>query len=295
MKENDVAYFGTLLNINAEDVGKAVEDGSLSEKFTALNLIGPDQVETLKGNLTTDVKSTYLSELVEKAKKGDLDKELYDPIHGAVHEMIEKDVSKTYGVERGNLKDMISKISKNGQSNDNGELQQKITDLQGINENLVKEKNEAITTVKADYESKVLLRDKVDTVTQIPFDLSDVEEAELNTTLASRKRVLTSVFDASRNLAYSDGKTVVKDKDGNILKNPNTLEPLSVLDVMISLANEVGMKLKSPETGGQGGSSSGGNGSAKFKDVKEFNAYCVEHKINPNIEGVAIWAARKPQ
>jgi len=295
MKETDVAYFGTLLNIEAGDVEKAVEDGSLSEKVKALNLMGSEQVETLKGNLTKDVKTTYFGELVEQAKKGELDKELYDPIHGAVHEMIEKDLVKTYEVEKGTLKEMIAKISTNGQSNDNKQLQQKITDLQTVNENLVKEKDDAVSEAKTEFTGKILLRDKTDQLNALPFDFSDVEEGKLEEATTTRKGLIRDVFDARFTVAFSDDKLVVKDKDGNIRKNEATLEPLPVLDVMTSLASELGLKMKSPETGGQGGSSSGGNGKVPFKNEAEFNQYCIDNKINPNIEGVAIWKERKPQ
>jgi len=295
MKETDVAYFGTLLNIETGDVEKAVEDGSLSEKVKALNLMGSEQVETLKGNLTKDVKTTYFGELVEQAKKGELDKELYDPIHGAVHEMIEKDLVKTYEVEKGTLKEMIAKISTNGQSNDNEQLQQKITDLQTVNENLVKEKDDAVSEAKTEFTGKILLRDKTDQLNALPFDFSDVEEGKLEEATTTRKGLIRDVFDARFTVAFSDDKLVVKDKDGNIRKNEATLEPLPVLDVMTSLASELGLKMKSPETGGQGGSSSGGNGKAPFKNEAEFNQYCIDNKINPNIEGVAIWKERKPQ
>jgi len=295
MKENDVAFIGTLLGLDTEAVNGAIEDGTVGEKITALNLMKGDQVETLKTNLSKDVKETYFSELVEQAKKGELDPELYKPIHGAVYEMIEKDLVKTYDVEKGALKDMIAKISNNGQSNDNEQLTQKITDLQTVNENLVKEKDEAVSEAKAEFTGKLLSRDKTDQLNALPFDFSDVEEADLEKTTATRKGLIKDVFDARYTVAFSDDKLVVKDKDGAIRKNEATLEPLPVLNVMTSLASELGLKMKSPETGGQGGSSSGGNGSVRFKNTAEFEQYCIDNKINPNIEGVKIWEERKPQ
>ena len=101
MKENDVEFIGTLLKLEPDAVKSAVEEGTLGEKIKALNLMGGDQVEALKENLAKDVKATYFSELVEKAKKGELDQELYKPIHGAVLEKAEKDLAKTYNVEGG--------------------------------------------------------------------------------------------------------------------------------------------------------------------------------------------------
>lgn len=296
MKENDVTYFGGLLGLEAKDVEALIENGGFGEKITALNMMLPDQVATLKENLAKDTKVSYLGELVEQAKKGELDPDLYKPIHGAVLEMTEKELAKTYDVERGNLKEMIAKISKNGQSNDNEQLLQKITDLQGVNENLVKEKDEAVTAAKTEYEGKVLLRDKTDQLNALPFDFSDVEDENLESTKQSRKQILSDVFDARFSLAFSEDKLVVKDKNGNISKDPVTLEPLAASNVMTGLANELGLKMKSPEPGGQGGKSSGGNGNAAFKNADEYGAYCESKGISPHSsEGIAIWTERKPQ
>jgi len=296
MKENDVAFFGELLGLDTEAVNGAIEDGSVGEKIKALNLMGADKVETLKENLAKDVKTTYFGELVEKAKQGELDPDLYGPIKGAVHEMIEKDLAKTYEVEKGTLKEMIAKISNNGQSNDNAQLTQKISDLQGINETLVKEKEDAVTAAKADYEGRLLSRDKVETVNSIPFDFSDVDEGELEKATTSRKQILTDVFDARYALSYSEGNTVVKDSKGEIMKDRVTLAPLPASDVMKSIATELGLKLKSPETGGQGGSSSGQNANSPFPDKEAYDKHCRDKKIQPtSAEGLKLWAERRPK
>lgn len=279
MKENDVAFLGALLNIEPQAVEEVVEGGLLSEKIKALNLMTGEQVNTLKENLTKSVKSSYFDELVEKAKKGEIEADLYKPIHGAVHEMIEKDLSKSYGIEKSTLKDMIAKISKNGQSNNNGQLEQTVKDLQAINERLVKEKDEAVTAARTEYEGKVILRDKNDQLNALPLDFSDVEEAELEQVKSSRKQILNDVFDARFKLAFSDDKLVVK-KGDEIMRNPNTLEPLQPSNVMQALAKELGMKLKSPEAGGQGGKSSG-NGSDRFSSVDDYYAFCEKKGINP--------------
>lgn len=295
MKEDDVAYIGGLLGLNADDVNSAVEEGTIGKKMKALNLMGADQVDALKENLTKDVKTSYYAEIVEKAKKGELDTDLYGTIKGSVLERLEKDFSKTYNVDRKPLNDMIAEISTNGQSNDNEQLVKDLAQLREVNENLVKEKDDAVKAAKADYEGKLLSRDKMENINSIPFDFSDVDEGELEKATTSRKQILTDVFDARFQLSYSDGNTVVK-KDGEIVKNPATLSPLHVSDVMKSLATELGLKLKSPETGGQGGSSSGGNADSPFPDKEAFDKYCRDKGILPtSIEGLAIWKERRPK
>lgn len=296
MKENDVEFIGTLLNLEPDAVNSAIEEGTIGEKMKALNLMRGDQVETLKENLTKDVKTNYFSELVEKAKKGELDQDLYKPIHGAVLEMTEKDLAKTYEVERGPLKDMIAKISNNGQSNDTEQLSQKVRDLQEVNERLVLEKTEAVNDAKNEYKGKILMRDKAEQLKSLPLDFSDVDEAELDKVKTSRKQILNDVFDARFKLDFSDDKLVVKDGKGEIVKNPTTLEPLPASDVMGSLARELGLKLKSPESGGQGGSSSGSNASNRFNNKDAYFKYCEEKGIQPTSkEGVQLWKDRGPK
>ncbi len=296
MKENDVAFIGTLLSLDTEAVNSAIEEGTVGEKIKALNLMGGDQVDTLKENLTKDVKSTYFTELVEQAKSGELNQELYKPIHGAVLEKAEKELAKIYGVDRGNFTDMVAKISKNGQSNDNEQLNQTITELREANEKLVLDKDEAVTNVKSEYDHKLLSRDKSDHLNKVPFDFSDVDEAELEKATTSRKQILNDVFDARFSLALSEGLTVIKDKDGKIQKNSVTLTPLTVSDVMKDLAGELGLKLKSPESGGQGGSSSGNNGSAPFASEADFVKYCEDNNIQATSEaGLKAWAERRPK
>lgn len=295
MKENDVAFFGTLLNVETKDVETFAEEGTLGEKVTALNLMNTAQVETLKANLTKEVKETHLTDMVDEAKKGNLDKELYKVIKGATLEMTEKDLAKEYGIsDFDGINDLVSKaISKNkGQTDDTKtqELTQKITDLQGINENLVKEKTEAVESARTEYEGKILTRDKTDLVNAIPFDFSDVEEAELDKTTTQRKQIVTSVFDSKYDLVFLDNKIVAQDKEGKVVKNPATLDPVPVSDVLKQIPVELGMKLKSPESGGQGGSSSSGNG-AKFTDYNSFEEICAKKGILPTSgEGIKMWA-----
>lgn len=300
MIEKDVAFFGTLLKIETGDVEKAVEDGSLGEKVAALNLMNTEQVDTLKTNLTKEVKESHMGQLVEEAKKGDLPSDLYKVIKGATLEMTEKELAKKHGVsEYEGIDDLVSKaISKNkGQTDDTKvqDLNQKIIDLQGINENLVTEKDEAITKAKSEYEGKILKRDQTDMVNAIRFDFSDVDDGDLETVTKQRKEIVTSVFDSKFTLAFQDDKVVVLDKAGELQKNPATLEPLPVSDVLKTIPVGLGMKLKSSENGGQGGSSSGNSGGT-FASYQDFEVHCRDNKILPtSAEGIKIWAERKPK
>ena len=60
-------------------------------------------------------------------------------------------------------------------------------------------------------------------------------------------------------------------KDGEVLKNKATYDPIPVLDVMIQVAKSIGQKLVSPDTGGQGGTSSG-KSTGQYASLEEFEA-----------------------
>ena len=301
MEKHDVEFFGTLLNTKPEDVELAIKDGTLSEKVKALNLMRSDEVETLKANLTKQVKETHIDELVEEAKKGNLNKDLHKVIKGATLEMTEKDLAKEYGIDAfEGINDLVQKaISKNkGRTDDTKaqELAQKVKDLQVINENLVKEKDEAVIGAKSEYEGKILTRDKRDIINHLPFDFSDVDQADLEKITGQRRQIVESVFDARYSLAFDGDKVVVKDKEGKVIQNKATLNPVPASDVMRQIPIELGIKIKSPEGGGQGGSSSAGSGTAPFKNVAEFNEYCEDKGIlTTSAAGVKIWSERRPK
>jgi len=293
MNEKDVAFFSTLLNIKTEDVESAITDGTLGEKITALELLSKDQVETLKTNLSKEVRASHVAELTETAKKGELDNDLYKVVKGAAYEMLEKDLSKEYNVESfKDVKDLVAKISNKAIKTDDKALQElndKLTALKEVNQKLASEKDELEPAIRNEYESKLLKRDMGDMLKQIPFDLSDVEDADLKKVSSQRRQIAETVFNSRFDLAFDGEVIVVKDKDGNVQKNPTTLDPLSPLDVLNKIPTELGIKLKSPESGGQGGrSSSGKNG--KFATEADFYNHLESKGINPtSSEGLKLF------
>jgi hypothetical protein len=295
MEKNDVEYFSTLLNIEADAVEAAIKDGSLGNKVTALEMLDKSQVDILKANLSKEVKAGHIPELVEAAKRGELDNDLYKVVKGAAYEMLEKDLSKEYKVDSyTDVKDLIAKISNKTAKPDDKliELNLKLDALKEVNTNLVTEKDEAVKNVRMDYEGKLLTKSKNDFLSDVPFDFSDVEDSDMEKVTNSRKMILGSVFDARFNLKFDGDKVIVTDKDDKPLTNATTLDPLPALDVLKSLASELGQKLISPENGGQGGRSSGGKGGAKFASEAEFFAHLESNKISmTSDEGLKLWEA----
>ena len=282
MNEKDVTYFSTLLGIEADAVEGLVTDGLLGAKV-AEAVMAKDKVDKLKENLAKSVRDEYFDELVEKAKTGEVPPDLYKPIHGAVSEKLEKKLSKEYAVDQyKNLDDLLAQLITKGQSNNPQleELQVKIKALQDANTTLQSERDEAEKRIRGEFESQIIERDLNDHLSKIPFDLSGVEDKEMENTLAQRKLILKSVFDNSYSVKYQDGNIVVVNRDGEVVKDQATLDPVPVSDVFRSVANTAGIALESPETGGQGGSSYKKNGS-RFANVDEFYEYCRKNDIPP--------------
>jgi molybdopterin converting factor small subunit len=291
MKDNDVAFIGTLLGQDTESVKGAIEDGTLGDKITALGLVSKSDVDKLKTNLTRDVKASYLAELEESAKKGELPQEIYKPVNGAVLEKLEKKLSKEYAIaDFEGIDDLVAKAIKNTAKPDDTKQQEnldKIEALKTANTKLVSERDEVEVKLTKEKNDWILNREKTDVVNSVPFDFSDVNEDDLESVTAQRKEILANVFDAQYTLGFKDDKITVF-KDGSPLLNEATYEPVPLSDVLIKTATTLGQKMKSPESGGQGGQSSGKKGS-QFKNVDEFYAHCQDKGIQPtSSEGMAI-------
>jgi hypothetical protein len=288
MEEQDVAYFVEQLGLEKEVVEAAIKEGTLSQRIkdaTKDQVVykTPDDFEAFKTNFKTEVETKYISDLEEKAKKGDIPQILYAPIKGAALQQAERELAKKHGVdEYDNLDDLVGKLIKtSANGNVNEELQRQLDELKTRNQQLADEKEEALSTVEKDYKNKFLTKFKEDMVKNVPHDFSSVNKDELTTYQERTRKVLTNVFDADYTLDYDEnGREVVK-KDGDIIKNQNTYEPVPVLDVFTSLAKEIGQKLKSPDSGGQGGSSSGKT-TGSYATVEEFEADMASKGIKNN-------------
>jgi hypothetical protein len=152
--------------------------------------------------------------------------------------------------------------------------------LQEANKKLVSEKEEAVTTAKRDYEGRLLGRELGDVLKGVPFDLSDVDDKDLEAVRTERAKALEDVFRSRYSMEYKDGQVVVRDSNGDPIKDEATREPVPVSDVMRKTANVLGFKLKSPESGGQGGKSSTST-SGKFKNPAAFDTWCEGQGLNP--------------
>ena len=296
MIEQDVTQLSESLGIPKEIIVASDKEGTLSTRIgDALkkNYTDNKTLETFKKNYKDEVINEYFTSLVEGAKKGDVPQELYKPIKGAALQQKERDIAKKYEIsEYGSIDDLVdkavSKTTANGKPTP--EFETKINELKTANLQLQKEKEDAIKTAEKNFTSRILERDKADLISQIPFDFTGVKPEDIESKRAKTQNILKSVFDAEYTLDYDDKQRLVVMKDGKILRNSATLDPVPAKDVIMNVANEYSLKLISPDKGGQGGESSRQN-SAGFHDYESFKQWCISNNYKETSrEAVSAWA-----
>lgn len=286
MKENDVEFIATQFGIQKDIVEASVNDGTLSarlkDSLAGKKIYTADEFETFKKNHAIEVTTSYYNELVEKAKKGDVPQDLYKPIKGASYQQLERDLAKEHDIsEYKDIKDLLGKVVSKSASNKDPDLTKKIEDLKTANIKLQEEKENAVKGIEEKYKLKAIDREKLDTLTKVPFDFSDAKAEDLEKVTQKTRTLLKSVFDAEYKMDFDDkGNPVVIDREGNVKKNGATLEPVSAYEVMVDLAKEYNLKLQSSDKGGQGGKSSQGD-SALFGDAEAYTKYCESKGLNP--------------
>ncbi len=220
-------------------------------------------------NLVNETKQNYLSEIKEKAKKKELDQELYGFFKGNVTEEIERKLSKAFDIsDYENFEDLTNKIK--SKKIEDTKLKTDFEELQKINKKLVEDKDNAIKKAEEKFNNELISRDKISSIASIKLDYAD--EA-----IEKQRKLLQAQIESQYKFGRVDGKTVVLDMNGNIVKDKNTLSPLSISDVAINVAKDFDFKLKSPETGGQGGTSSENNIGIKVS----FDEYCKQKNVRP--------------
>lgn len=297
MNENDVTQISELFGVPKEIVEGSVKDGTLGVRLKdaiSKKYVDNTTLETFKKNYANEVKEAYFNELVNGAKKGDIPQELYKPIKGSSLQQKEREFAKKYDVsEYTDLDDLVEKAIKKTTANGKNlpEYETKIEELKNANKKLLQEKEEAVKTVESKYRNQFIEREKIDIVNKVPHDFSGFKADEAEGVKVKTRNMLKAVFDGDGyKLDYDEKGRFIVMKDGNIIKNQATLEPVDPLDVMIDLAKSYGQKLISPDKGGQGGQSSQKSGS-EFSDYESFIRWCNAKNIQPTSqEAITAWA-----
>jgi len=259
LNENIVGNLSSLFNVDKDVVTKALTetdaDGSFIESFKETNVIkSKTDFETFQNNLVQETKNNHILELKEKAKNKDLPQELYSFFKGNVTEELERKLSKAAGItEFENYEDLVNKVIASKGTDET--VKQQLKELQERNQSLQTEKDSALSEAQKRFNDQLINFDKSTVFNSIKLDYEDEAKPK-------QLQLLKSQVDSNFKYIRENDKTIVTDLQGNVLKDPNTLEPLTLKDVVLNVAKDYDFKLKSPESGGQGGSSSQGNNSA---------------------------------
>lgn len=220
---------------------------------------------------------------------------LYRKIAAAALESKEKKKAEEYKIEKyDGFEDLIDKIAESkatGKGTDEG-MKQQIETLKQAVLSKDKEKEEAVSKVREEYESEFINRDFESALNNLSQTLDYEKDV-----LPKQSNLLKSAFKGELKLSRKGNVTTVLDAEGKLKMN-NLGEPLPVFDVLKNYAAENGFKFKHPEEGGRGTASSTETNNAlkgksfaevlSIKGVKpltdESDALMKEHKqANPEM------------
>lgn len=270
MKDNDVASLAEQFNLDPEIVKSSVDDGTLSTRIKdAMNkkvIYDTDKFDEFKKNYAKEVQDSHFSELISKAKSGEVPKELYDTIKGASMQQLERNLAKKYGVEDfDGVEDLIEKVKSSANGTD--ESQRLIEELRTANKKLLEEKESAVNTARQEYKSTLIKQEKQRILNSIPLNSEDP---------AKIQRLLNGVFNDEYSIDYDNDSFVVR-KGDEVVKDEATRAPVSPASVYESLAKEYNW-LKVPDTGGQGGKSSG-HSTGRYESLEQFKSDMAARNI----------------
>lgn len=238
------------------DVEK-LESAVKSEKEEAIEIPTLKTSEEFDGMVSEDDKNTFGNNRFEEGKR-------------AMSEIKAKELKEKFGieVEGKNLDTVIDayatkKATEAGKKPEEWEdekkqLQSKIQDA----ETKLSEKETEFSQKLANIEIRNQVLSMIPEETTVP------------------KQDLVDLFSLRYRVAQEDGRTVIY-KGADKLKD-SRLEPLELKDVVASFIDE-GKYVKSSGMGGGDGSGSSGS-SAKFKSLKEYEAFCEKEGLNPTSE-----------
>jgi len=299
--DKTVAALSGLLGLDPEVVKVSIEEDTLDSRITDFKeknrIQKKDDFEKYEGNLKRETIEAHDRELLGKAKSGELDGDLYKAIKGATLQMKEKDVAKKFGItDYNNFDDLLDKATKSQSGGTDDEkvkaFESKVEDLKQANLKLEKERNEAVSAVEQKYKNRFLDTELKAAIKNLPFDFDGADDKEK--AAKSVTEMVESVFKGRYDLSTNDdySAVMVSDKNGEIVKSEATREPVPTSEVLSRLTKEFNIKMKSPETGGQGGQSSHSSTNNSYTTQEELDAAIDRGDIKP-FSKEAIEASRK--
>ena len=220
MNDQLLSLIAAKLKINKEDFSNEEKTQEIEDKLKQVKIMPASEFNVRETNL----KKEHLNELIQAVDNNELPPELYNKVKFNILDQTDKKMAENFGIENySGHDDLVNKIQakKGGAKTDekvleeNNELKQKIDELKGVVDKKESEFNEF-------KRSEIINNTLKELEKEYPFKAENEEE------LTAQKEVFRSLLKGGKyNIDYQDGKAVIKDGEGNIVKD-DKLDPVDV-------------------------------------------------------------------
>ncbi len=205
-----------------DDSGATIVTNQFKEKSRVFN---KEDFDLREANILKGANDKYLVELVGQAKEQKLPAQLYNAVATNIISSGNKKLAKEFGIELDDysdvnaittaVKEKLSKVDNETVLNDLQETQKALKDFTVKFEDQEKRHKLELKNNNINIVYSEVLND-------FPIDYETDEE------LTNRREVADSVFKSRYTIDVEDGKEVVKDSKGEIIKDETTKEPVSI-------------------------------------------------------------------
>lgn len=253
------------------------------ETTDKLNVLGFDVSKLTEAIKAEDEQSLEVPQLYTESQNTDFGKNRFDDGKNAMSEILAKDIKKNFNIES-ESKDINEVVKLYGTkilTDANIKPDEKYGNLEKDYKEIQRKLEESIesnSSLESDYKTRLF---GIQITTKINSLIPEKTKIP--------KEDITTLFLTNYSVDKDEqGRTVVK-KGNEILKD-GVLNPLTLETVLNTFLDE----RKYIEKGGMGGGDRGGGGSAKFKNMTEYVAYCEKNNIEPmGVEGQALLSKNK--
>lgn len=294
----NVEALAALLNQPVETIKTALEaEGGLVDRITAFKQDYAVLNRADKETLVKNAKEEGKTELLADFKPELLQKKDINRIVAWKLEDIENDIKARYNFDgefRG-LNELVDKIVKTKSGNNNGSPDQDV-EIQKLKQQIVtltSEKDEALEKMRKENDDFVVR-------TEFERGMSGLDLDYEQEAVDKQRKLLRDSFNSTYEVKRKEGKLFVYEKGKDEPMLDEKRDPLPLNTIINRHATDYGFKIKRPESGGQGGSSSSKTGndfSGMSRD--DLMAHLASKKIQwSSPEGEAMfreWRAANKQ
>ncbi len=257
----NVEALAALLNQPAETVRIALEaEGGLVDRITAFRKDYTILNNADKDTLIKNAKEEGRTELLENFKPELLDKKNINRLTAWKLEQVENDLKDKYKFDGSfqGISDLVEQIvKKSGNNNADPKAEEEIAKLKKRIEEISSERDQAVTKATQEMDDFVIKTEFNRSVGSLSLDYEP-------DAVDKQRKLLTDSFNSTYEVRRKDGKVFVYERGKDEPLMDEKRDPLPIDTVVDRHAKEYGFKIKSPGSGGQGGSSSQKSGASAY-------------------------------